>query len=50
MLFWNQGTDGYSEADKHGDSRICGQMRSRGKGEVFIEYEAKVLSRVSGIK
>ena len=37
--------DGYSEAGQYGNSKIWRQMRS---GEVFIKYEARVSSRVSG--
>jgi len=34
--------DGYSEADGYGNSKIWRQMRSCGKSEVFIKYEAEV--------
>ena len=37
--------DGYSEAGQYGNSKIWRQIRS---GEVFIKYEARVSSRVSG--
>ena len=40
--------DGYSEAGEYGNSKIWRQMRSGQKSEVFIKYEAKVSSRVSG--
>ena len=40
--------DGYSEAGEHGNSKIWRQMRSGLKRGVFIKYEAKVSSRVSG--
>ena len=40
--------DGYSEADGYGNSKIWRQMRSGGKSEVFIKYEAEVSSRVGG--
>jgi len=40
--------DVYSEAGEYGNSKIWRQMRSVQKIEVFIKYEAKVSSRVSG--
>ena len=41
--------DGYSEANEYGNSKIWRRMQSgQKKSEVFIEYEAEVLSRVSG--
>ena len=43
--------DGYSEADEYGNSKIWKNRQiSSQKGEMFIEYEAKVSSRVSGVK
>ena len=47
-LFRYRGMDGYSEADEYGNSKIWRQMRSGQESEVFIKYEAKVSSRVSG--
>ena len=47
-LFWYRGMDVYSEAGEYGNSKIWRQMRSVQKIEVFIKYEAKVSSRVSG--
>ena len=40
--------DGYSEANKYGNSKIWRQMRSGQKSEVFFKYEAEVSSRVGG--
>jgi len=45
---WYRGMDGYSEADKYGNSKIWRQMRSGQKREVFIKYEADISSTVSG--
>jgi len=42
-------TDIAKLTDGYGNSRIWRQMRFGRKGQVFIDYEAKVSSRVSGI-
>ena len=40
--------DGYSEAGEYGNSKSWREIRSGQKSEVFIKYEAKVSSRVTG--
>ena len=50
MLLSYPGIDGYSEADGYGNSKIWIHIYIVRKGAVFIECEAKVTSRVSGVK